>query len=211
MAPQHNNVLQNNHFKKDWQRYVKTWFNQPGRKKRRRVARKTKATEIAPRPVAGALRPMIRCPTFKYNTKVRSGRGFTLEELKVAGVSRKFAKAIGIAVDHRRKNRSAESLQANVQRLKEYKTKLIIFPRKMNKPKQGDSEEAELAMAVQLHGQYMPIPKVSRLPIKARKVTEAEKKASVFQSMRVARANARLVGIREKRAKDAGSGDPSKK
>jgi large subunit ribosomal protein L13e len=60
--------------------------------------------------------------------------------LQNAGISRKVAPTIGIAVDHRRKNRSQESLQANVQRLKEYKSKLIIFPRKASKPKQGDSE-----------------------------------------------------------------------
>ena len=59
---------------------------------------------------------------------------------QAAGISRKVAPTIGIAVDHRRKNRSAESLQANVQRLKEYKSKLIVFPRKASKPKQGDSE-----------------------------------------------------------------------
>jgi hypothetical protein len=35
----HNNQIPNGHFHKDWQRYVRTWFNQPGRKKRRRVAR----------------------------------------------------------------------------------------------------------------------------------------------------------------------------
>merc|ERR1719318_1499661 len=103
----HNNVLPNGHFGKHWQNYVKTWFNQPGRKKRR--------------PVAGPLRPVVRCPTFKYNTKVRQGRGFTLEELKAAGIPVKSAKTIGISVDHRRKNRSTESLQSNVQRLKEYK------------------------------------------------------------------------------------------
>lgn len=57
-----------------------------------------------------------------------------------AGIPRKVAPTIGISVDHRRKNRSQESLQANVQRLKEYKSKLIIFPRKASKPKQGDSE-----------------------------------------------------------------------
>lgn len=33
----HNNVVPNGHFKKDWQSYVKTWFNQPARKKRRRT------------------------------------------------------------------------------------------------------------------------------------------------------------------------------
>lgn len=32
----HNNVVPNEHFRKDWQNYVKTWFNQPARKKRRR-------------------------------------------------------------------------------------------------------------------------------------------------------------------------------
>ena len=62
---------------------VKTWFNQPARKKRRRDARAKKARDIAPRPVAGMLRPVVRCPTIKYNTRVRAGRGFTLDELKV--------------------------------------------------------------------------------------------------------------------------------
>lgn len=84
MAPKHNNIVQNNHFHKKWQNYVRTWFNQPGRKKRRRLNRKKKALEIAPRPVAGPLRPIVHCPTFKYNSKVRAGRGFTLEELKVS-------------------------------------------------------------------------------------------------------------------------------
>lgn len=83
MAPKHNNMIHNNHFHKQWQNYVRTWFDQPGRKKRRRVARQKRALQIAPRPVAGALRPIVRCPTFKYNTKIRAGRGFTLEELKV--------------------------------------------------------------------------------------------------------------------------------
>ena len=83
MAPKHNNMIHNNHFHKQWQNYVKTWFDQPGRKKRRRIARQKRALQIAPRPVAGALRPIVRCPTFKYNTKIRAGRGFTLEELKV--------------------------------------------------------------------------------------------------------------------------------
>lgn len=50
---------------------------------RRRKARQAKARRIAPRPVAGPLRPQVRCPTIRYHTKVRAGRGFTLEELKV--------------------------------------------------------------------------------------------------------------------------------
>ena len=83
MAPKRNNMIPNGHFHKDWQVRVKTWFNQPMRKARRRKNRIKKARAIAPRPVAGPLRPIVRCPTFKYNNKVRAGRGFTIEELKV--------------------------------------------------------------------------------------------------------------------------------
>jgi len=198
----HNNQLPNSHFHKHWQDYVRTWHDQPGRKKRRRVARQQKATLIAPRPVAGPLRPVVRCPTFKYNTKVRAGRGFTLDELKAAGIATKYAKTIGIAVDHRRKNRSTESLQSNVQRLKEYKSKLIVFPKKQSKPKQGDSEEADLSVAAQLQGPIIPI--VTSKPVnKARLITEEEKSRSAFRTMRMARSNARLIGIRAKRAKQA--------
>ena len=57
-----------------------------------------------------------------------------------AKISRKLAQRIGIAVDHRRRNRSLESLQENSQRLKEYKSKLILFPRNPNKPMAGDSD-----------------------------------------------------------------------
>lgn len=51
----------------------------PGRRK----ARQAKARRVAPRPVAGPLRPVVRCPTIRYHTKIRAGRGFTLEEIKV--------------------------------------------------------------------------------------------------------------------------------
>ena len=59
--------------------------------------------------------------------KLRTGKGFTLEELKAAGISKKLAPTIGIAVDHRR---TLECLQANVQKLKTYKAKLVVFPRR---------------------------------------------------------------------------------
>lgn len=82
MAPKRNGVIPNAHFKKHWERFVKTWFDQPGRKRRRRVKRLEKAAKAAPRPVK-ILRPAVRCPTFRYNSKIRAGRGFTLDELKV--------------------------------------------------------------------------------------------------------------------------------
>ena len=71
-------------------------------------------------------------------------------------------------------------------------------------------QPAELSNAVQLQGAVMPI-QPSRLPIKARKITDEEKNTSVFRSMRIARANARLVGIREKRAKEQAEQDAIKK
>lgn len=58
-----------------------------------------------PRPAAGPLRPIVRGQTVRYNSKQRLGRGFTLDELKAAGISSKMAPTIGIAVDYRRTNR----------------------------------------------------------------------------------------------------------
>ena len=83
MAIRHNNVVCNNHLHKKWQTRVKTWFNQPARKHRRNQNRIKKARAVAPRPVK-TLRPAVKCPTFKYNTRTRLGRGFSLEELKVS-------------------------------------------------------------------------------------------------------------------------------
>lgn len=78
-----NNMIPNAHFHKYWQQHVKTWFNQPARKLRRRNNRVKKAKAVFPRPAAGALRPIVRCPSIRYHTKIRKGRGFTLEEVKV--------------------------------------------------------------------------------------------------------------------------------
>ncbi|XP_028665631.1 60S ribosomal protein L13 [Erpetoichthys calabaricus] len=210
MAPSRNGMILNPHFHKDWQRRVRTWFNQPARKIRRRKARQAKARRIAPRPVAGPLRPIVRCPTIRYHTKVRAGRGFSLEELKAAGINKRVAATIGISVDPRRRNKSTESLQANVQRLKEYRSKLILFPRKASAPKKGDSSPEELKMATQLTGTVMPVRNIYKKE-KARVITEDEKKFKAFASLRMARANARLFGIRAKRAKEAAEQDVEKK
>merc|ERR1711939_733198 len=139
MAIKHNQQIPHNHFRKDWQRRVRVHFDQAGKKKARRNARAAKAATVAPRPV-DKLRPIVRCPTLKYNRRVRAGRGFSLAELKAAGIPRKLAPTIGIAVDPRRQNLSEESLAANVERLKAYKERLIVFPRKSNNPKKGDTK-----------------------------------------------------------------------
>ncbi|CAD5173804.1 60S ribosomal protein L13-1 [Musa acuminata AAA Group] len=198
----HNNVVPNGHFKKHWQNYVKTWFSQPARKTRRRIARQKKAVKIFPRPTSGPLCPIVQCQTLKYNMKSRAGRGFTLEELKAAGIPKKLAPTIGIAVDHRRKNRSLEGLQANVQRLKTYKAKLVIFPRRVCKFKAGDSAPEELTAATQVTGQYMPI--VHEKPsVELVKVTDEMKSFKAYAKLRVERMNERLVGARLKKAAEA--------
>merc|ERR1712083_514123 len=189
--------------------YVKTWFNQPARKFRRRQTRTAKAARVAPRPL-GKLRPVVHCPTYKYNVKARAGKGFTLEELKAAGLSKKYAQTIGIAVDHRRRNNSVESLQLNAQRLKEYKSKLILFPLNSKKPRKGDATAEELSKAVQLAGAVMPVkPAVKR--VRAMEITEDLKKFQAFQTIRQARSFQALHGIRAKRAADAEADNIDKK
>merc|ERR1712216_194793 len=117
----HNNQIHSvRKFRKYWQRYVKTWFNQPARKKSRRDARHKKAAAIAPRPVAGCVRPLVHPPTVKYNSKTRIGRGFSVAEIKGAKLSKLEAKSLGISVDYRRRNKSVEGKQLNEQRLREY-------------------------------------------------------------------------------------------
>ena len=55
-----------------------------------------------------------------------------------------------------------ESLQANTQRLKEYKSKLILFPLNSKKPKKGEATPEEISKAVQLAGQVMPVKPVGK-------------------------------------------------
>lgn len=191
MAPKGNNMIPNAHFHKDWQRYVKTWFNQPARKYKRKQNRLKKAAKVAPRPV-GLLRPIVRCPTFRYHTKIRGGRGFSLRELQAAGLNYAYARTVGIAVDQRRRNKSVESVQVNAQRLKEYKQRLVLFPRK-----EGEKQQAE-KFATDMSN-VMPIKQSSVKP-KARVITEDEKKFNAYVFLRKARADARMVGIRAKRA-----------
>lgn len=56
-------MLGNAHFRKHWVKRIKTWFNQPGRKLRRRENRQKKAVAIAPRPIAGLLRYVALKPS----------------------------------------------------------------------------------------------------------------------------------------------------
>ncbi|KAI8945766.1 putative 60S ribosomal protein L13 [Xylaria longipes] len=214
MAIKHNNQIQKNHFRKDWQRRVRCHFDQPTKKIARRKARAVKAAALAPRPV-DKLRPIVRCPTIKYNRRVRAGRGFTLVELKEAGIPRLVAPTVGIAVDFRRQNLSEESLTVNVARLKAYKERLIVFPRKGAKhPKAGDSKDIDLSntQTVSSIGASLPIIPVGEA------ITEINKsefpkpiEGGAYVALRKARSDARLVGVREKRTKDKAEAEANKK
>jgi len=194
-----NNVLHRNHFRKDWQRRIKTWFDQPGQKKARRTARQQKAAKLGARPT-GLLRPAVRCPSIRYNMKIREGRGFTLEEIKAAGIRPKEALSIGICVDHRAKSRSEERFNRNVERLQAYKARLVVFPKNAKKPSKADSTGEDLsAKTTQNLAAAFPLPAAFEAEA-PRAITEEEKSFDAFATLRKERSDARLIGVRHKRA-----------
>merc|ERR1711907_458938 len=145
-----NNMITSAHLRKHWNKWhytgVRCFFNKMAHKKLRLQKRAAKAAAVAPRPL-GKLRPLVLGQTRKYSSKVRIGRGFSLAELKEAGLTGAFAQTVGIAVDHRRHNKNAETMAVNVKRLNDYKAKLILFPNKDGKVKKGmipDSTAAKL-------------------------------------------------------------------
>ncbi|KAM3506990.1 hypothetical protein MY10362_002045 [Beauveria mimosiformis] len=212
MAIKHNQKIVKNHFHKDWQRRVRTHFDQAGKKASRRTARQAKAAALAPRPV-DKLRPIVRCPTIKYNRKVRTGRGFTLTELKEAGIARPLAPTIGIAVDFRRQNLSEESLALNVARLKAYKERLILLPRKSNAPKKGDTKtDLSKVNTAATIASVLPVA-ATDLGVKEIKKGDmpAPVKGGAYVALRQARSEKRYQGAREKRAKDKAEADGAKK
>ena len=187
----HNNMLHNVHLKFDWADKVKTWYNQPGRKKRRRVLRRIKARNVAPNPTH-KLRPVVRGQTNKYNTKIKLGRGFTEKELKEAGIKGlAYARSLGIAVDLRRKDTSKETLDLNAGRIKEYLSRMILFPRKEGKTEKkpqvpeatGDKlKSAEATVQNTLKG-VIELPK-KEIGYSFAPITDEMKKKNVYQTQR---------------------------
>lgn len=173
-------------------------FDQPGAKKTRRNKRAAKATALGLRPVK-PLRPAVRCPTLRYNSKLREGKGFTLEELKAAGIRRKEARSIGIPVDHRRRNKSEESLKLNVERIKAYRKRLVVLPRrnKKNKDKKVDLSSINFTRDT---ATAFPIP--AGVQVEApRAITAEEKEFAAFRTLREERAKHRNEGARVAREK----------
>ena len=121
-----------------------------------------------------------------------------------------MAATIGISVDHRRANLSEESVALNVERLKAYRARLILFPRKSGQHKTLDASKEEVQAAQEEHGKIiknlgkiLPIENVRKEDaigeVKRSDIGEGTKDA--YRTLRLARSDARLVGVREKRAK----------
>jgi large subunit ribosomal protein L13e len=126
-----------------------------------------------------------------------------------AGIPRKLAPTIGISIDPRRQNLSNESLAINVARLKEYRARLILFPRKAGQHKKDDATKEEVSAATKA-GHAVKSTKVA-LPIAPRDteikfIKKSEVPAAIeggaYRKLRDSRAEARYQGAREKRAKD---------
>lgn len=181
----HNNIVPNIHCKKKYMQSsrgplkAKLALNQATRKKARRLKRAAK-TGVAP---LKRLRPIVHCPTQKYSAKTRLGRGFTLEELKAAGLHPRYAMTVGIAIDWRRRNHSEKSLEVNVARLEEYKSKLVIL-------KKGDPVPEGIIKSIP---QPLAKPKEE---IEVMAITDEMKDFKAFTTMRLARQETRVEGFR---------------
>lgn len=123
-----------------------------------------------------------------------------------AGISAKLAPTVGIAVDHRRRNRSLEGLQENVARLKAYKANLVLFPRRAGKPRAGEASAEELAAVAQLTGPVLPLTH-TKPKLELVKLTAEQKAATAYATLRLERMNVRMAGVRAKRAAEAAAAE----
>ena len=120
-------------------------------------------------------------PDFQLEAKLRPFFQFFLQ------LTLTEAKQIGICVDTRRRNKSAENLSRNVQRLKEYKQKIVILKKGQACDIAQNTERKVMALA-------QPV-----INVESQAITEDMKKGSVYQAFHMARANVKFAGQREKR------------
>ena len=182
-------ILPNVHLNKDWQEKVRTFFNQPGQKLRRRKLRQAKAKRVGPNPTH-RLRPAVRGQTRRYNNKLRLGRGFTLAELKAAGIKGlNYARSIGITFDRRRKDTCEETKKLNADRLKEYVSKMVLYPRrKPSKNPQVLEATPDQIKSSQTHPQNLtrtviPLPKADSA-FSFGQITKQMKDEIVYKTLR---------------------------
>ena len=158
--------------------------------------------------------------------KTRYGRGFTLEEIKQAGLNANYARSIGIAVDHRRLDTSLETRDLNVKRLKAYLAKLILFPSKTSRRLAKKTEEKKgepmtdgkkkerktiipeatteklnsAAVKEQSKSKKVMALGKAKLRAKPQSITAEMKATKSFVKLRTEKVKERYVGVRKKRA-----------
>ena len=113
-----------------------------------------------------------------------------------------FCKSIGISVDHRRKNRSVESLEMNKNRLLAYVNNLALFPRKAAHPKKGlvnDSVKDVCANAVQHVQLALPVLNLREKSVLLTKEMKANK---VYNKQCLEEMNKKWRGLREKKIRE---------
>lgn len=161
-------MVPNDHLRKDWYKRVKYYFNDAAKAQRRRINRAKLAKHVAPRPIE-TLRPLVHCPTVRYNRKIRLGRGFTKEELVAAGVDPARARFMGIAVDERRSHiKDAGLKQQNVDRIKAYVSRLVRVKKGETLPEGVSAPE------------LFAVPKKT-VEVELRTIDAAAKEKSVFK------------------------------
>jgi large subunit ribosomal protein L13e len=127
-----------------------------------------------------------------------------------------FAKTIGITVDHRRKNRSQESFEANKARLTNYLSKLVLYPKHeghfVTKAKNGILNDTPKVIVVLIQDQQTvaTAPTVNTLAPLVKRVRSVSKlelerlrKSSAYRSIRQEWNNQRNEGQRQKKAREA--------
>jgi large subunit ribosomal protein L13e len=124
-------------------------------------------------------------------------------QLQAAGLHKLQARTIGISVDPRRTNFSEESLARNVERLKAYRSKLVVFPKKGAKPAVADKTAAKVSAVI-------PLPPLAGF-VEISKSDIPKSDESAYRQLRNARANKRNEGAREKRIRDKAEADSAAK
>ena len=134
--------------------------------------------------------------------------GFTLAEIKAAGIGAKFARSIGIAVDHRRRNRNQESFELNKARLQNYINKLVLFPRDEKNPvtkaKKGilnDTPKENQKVDNSVKVNVLP-PLIKRVKAVGQLQLDQLRKGNAYKTLRQEWANQRNEGKRLKKEKE---------
>ena len=101
-----------------------------------------------------------------------------------------------------------------MERLKAYKVRLILFPRKSNKPKKADSGKEDLKHEDTIrsirHGMRHERVSGGFTEIKKDDMPEPVE-GGAYAKLRKHRSDARLVGVREKRSKEKADAEAAKK